>query len=82
MIHKTHVQHMLMDGGAGINIYSLSLLKMLGYSEQVIDTRRKITIKAYDEAERISKGLVILPIMIGPVKKDILLQIVDTCPLT
>ena len=49
---------MLIDGGVGLNIFSLSLLKSLGYSEQVIDTKRKIIIKTYDEAERSSKGLV------------------------
>ena len=68
-------------GGDGLNIFYLSLLKMLGYSEQAIDTRRKITIKAYDEAERSSNGLVVLPIRIGPIEKDILFQIVDDGPL-
>ena len=52
MIHKTHVRHVLIDGGAGLNICSLSLLKTLGYFEQVIDTRRKITIKNNHEVER------------------------------
>ena len=33
MIHKTCVRHMLIDGGVGLNIYSLSLLKTLGYSK-------------------------------------------------
>ena len=47
----------------------------------MIDTRKKITIKAYDEAERSSKGLAVLPVRIGPVEKDILFQIVDTGPL-
>ena len=80
MIHKTHVKCVLRDGGVRLNICSLSLLKMLGYSKQVIDTRRKIIIKAYDEVERSSKGLVILPIRIGP-KKYILFQIVNIRPL-
>ena len=52
MIHKTRVRCVLIDGGVGLNIFSLSLLKIVGYSKQVIDTRRKIIIKAYDEAER------------------------------
>ena len=81
MIHKTHVRHMLIDGGARLNICSLSLLKTLGYSEHVIDSKRKITIKAYDEIERSSKGLVVLPIRIGPMEKDVLFQIVDAGPL-
>ena len=33
MIQKTHVRHVLIDGGAKLNIFSLSLLKILGYSE-------------------------------------------------
>ena len=81
MIHRTHVRHVLIDGGVGLNIYSLSLLKILGYYEQVIDTRRNIIIKSYDEVERSSKGLVVLPIRIGPVEKNILFQIVDVGPL-
>ena len=68
---------MLIDGGVGINICSLSLLKVLGYSEQVIDTKRKIIIKSYDEAERSSKGLAILPVRVGPIEKYILFQRVD-----
>ena len=62
---------MLIGGGVGLNIFSLTLLKTLGYSEQVIDTRRKIIIKAYDEAERNLKGLVILLVRVGPIEKDI-----------
>ena len=54
MIHRTHVRCVLIDGGARLNVYSLSLLQTLGYSEQVIDTRRTIIIKAYDEVERSS----------------------------
>ena len=81
MIHRTHVRCALIDSGARLNICSLSLLKTLGYFEQVIDTIRKIIIKAYDEAERSSKGLVILPIRIGPIEKYMLFQIVDVGPL-
>ena len=81
MIHKTCVRCVLIDGGVGLNICSLSLLKTLGYSEQVIHTRRKIIIKSYDDAKRSSKGLVVLPIRFGPIEKDILFQIVDVGPL-
>jgi len=59
----------------------LILLKTLGYYEQVIDTKRKIIIKAYGEAERSSKGLVVLLVRIGPMEKDVLSQIVDVGPL-
>ena len=81
MIHRTHVRRVLIDGGVGLNICSLNLVNTLGYSEHVIDTKRKITIKAYDEAERSSKGLAVLPVRIGPVEKDVLFQIVDAGPL-
>ena len=81
MIYKTHVRCVLIDGGVGLNIFSLSHLKILGYSEKIIDTRRKIIIKACDEVERLSKGLAIPPIRISPIEKDILFQIVDDGPL-
>ena len=81
MIQKTHVRHVLIDGGVGLNIYSLSLLNMLGYFEKIIVTKRKNIIKAYDEVERSSNGLVILLVMAGPIEKDILFQIVDVGPL-
>ncbi len=38
-------------------------------------------IKVYDEAERSSKGLVVLPVRIGPMEKDVLFQTVDVEPL-
>lgn len=40
MIHRTRVRHVLIDGGARLNICSFSLLKELGYFEEVIDTRK------------------------------------------
>ena len=42
-----------------------------------IDPRRKITIKAYDEVEWPSKGLIVLPIRVGPVEKDVIFQVLD-----
>ena len=81
MIHRTCVRRVLIDGDVGLNICSLSLLNTLGYSKQVIDTKRKIIIKAYDEVERSSKGLSILPVRVDLVEKYILFQIVDVGPL-
>lgn len=46
-------------------------------SEFAIDCRRKITIKAYDKVESPSKGLIMLPIRIGPVEKDVVFQVLD-----
>ncbi|GLJ30963.1 hypothetical protein SUGI_0618000 [Cryptomeria japonica] len=77
LIHKTRVKHVLIDSGAGLNICSLSLVRALGYSEDVVDVRKKITTKAYDEEERSSKGIVILPIRVGPLQKDTTCQVLD-----
>ena len=81
MIHRTYVRSFLIDGGFGLNLCSLSLLNTLGYSKKAINTRRKITIKAYDEVERSSKGLAILLVRTSPIEKYILFQIVDAGPL-
>lgn len=40
-------------------------------------TEKKITIKAYDEEEHSSKGIVILPIRVGPLQKDTSCQVLD-----
>lgn len=36
-----------------------------------MDPKKKITIKAYEEEERASKGLVVLPLRVGQVEKDV-----------
>lgn len=56
MIHKNRVKCVLIDGGTGLNICTYNLLTQLGFSANVIDPTKKITIKAYDEEERTSKG--------------------------
>ena len=76
-IHRNRVKRALVDGGASLNIFTLNLVKVLGYAEDVIDPRKKITIKAYDDKERSSKGMVILPIKVGPVVKEIICQVLD-----
>ena len=69
-IHKNRVKRELIDGRAGLNICTLKLVKALRYTEDVVDPRKKITIKADDDEERSSKGMVILPIRVGPVVKE------------
>lgn len=69
---KTHIEWLLIDGGAGLNIYTLKTITWLGYSGQVVDSRNKITIKAYDDEEHSSKGIVTLPLSVGLVTKDVL----------
>lgn len=68
---------MLIDGGTSLNICSYSLITQLGFLELAIDHRKKITIKAYDEQERSSKGTIVLPIRVGPVIKDTICQVLD-----
>ncbi|GLJ42866.1 hypothetical protein SUGI_0888550 [Cryptomeria japonica] len=76
-INKTRVKHVLIDGGAGLNICALSLIKALGYSKNAVDPKKKITIKDYDEVEHSSKGTVVLPIKMGPVERNTLCQLLD-----
>lgn len=42
-----------------------------------IDPKLKITIKAYDEVERPSKGLIVLLIRVGPIEKNVIFQFLD-----
>lgn len=58
-IHKHWVKRVLIDGGVGLNIFTLKLICALGYSNNAIDARRKITIKSYDKEEISSKGLIV-----------------------
>lgn len=55
----------------------MSLVHALGYSEDAVDPQKKITIKAYDEEEHSSKGIVVLPIRVGPLQKDTACQVLD-----
>lgn len=77
LIHKTHVKHVLIDGGVGLNICSLSLVHVLGYFEDVVYPHKKITIKSYDEEECSCKGVVVFPIRVGPAQKDTVCQVLD-----
>lgn len=49
----------------------------MGFSENDIDPRKKITIKVYDEEERNSKGPVLLPIKVGPMERDVICHVLD-----
>jgi len=76
-IHKHKIKRALIDGGAGLNICTLKLILTLGFSKKAIDPKRKITIKAYDEEERMSNGVVTLSIRVGPIVKDVACQVLD-----
>lgn len=67
----------MIDGGVGLNICTLKLIRALGFSEESIDPHKKITIKAYDDEERSSKGTMVLSIQVGPIQKDTMCQVLD-----
>ena len=67
----------MIDGGAGLNICTLQVVKNLGYTEEDVDSSCRITIKAYDDGEHFSKGVSILPIRFGPAVENILFQVLD-----
>ena len=77
LVHSHKIKRVLIDGGAGLNICTLKLVLALGFSEDAVDPKKKIIIRAYDEEERSSKGYVILPISVGPVVRDVPCQILD-----
>jgi hypothetical protein len=76
-IHKHWVKRVLIDGGAGLNICTMKLVQALGFFEYIIDASKRITIKAYDHEERPSKGIIILPIHVVPIQKEIVFQVLD-----
>jgi hypothetical protein len=65
-IHKYKIKRDLIDGGVGLNIFTFKLLKQLGYSNDVIEKNKSITIRAYDDMKRIFEGTIKLPIQVGP----------------
>ena len=77
MIHQKRVHQVLIDNGASLNIVFVALFKKLGYSEESIDPHQKITIKAYEKVEHKSLGLVVLPLGVGLVERDITCQVLD-----
>lgn len=54
LVHKNKFKRVLVDGGEGLNICSLKLIKNLGISEDSIEKGKGITIRAYDDQERVS----------------------------
>lgn len=47
----------------------------MGFSDQAIYPKKKITIKAYDDEERSYEGTVILPIRVDPMQRDTMCQV-------
>ena len=76
-IFRTLVHRVLIDNGVGLNIISFNVIQQLGMPKFSIEPKCKITIKAYDEVERPSKGLIMLPISVGLIEKDVVFQVLD-----
>ena len=70
-IYHTWVHRVLIENCAELNIVSFHVVQQPRLSEFTIDPRHKIAIKAYDEVESSFKGLIFLPIQVGPIEKDI-----------
>lgn len=77
MIHQKYTCCMLIDNWSGLNIFSTTFLKKLGYSKESIDPCHKITIKAYDEVKHKSLGLFVLPLWVGLVERNVTCQVLD-----
>lgn len=77
LVHRRKVRRVLIDGGVGLNICTLNLIKALGYSHHHIDITKQITIKSYDDEEHPSKGVVTLYLEVGSVTTDITFQVLD-----
>ena len=77
IINNAKVRHVLIDGGAGLNICTLQVVKNLGYTKEGVDSSRRITIKAYDDGEHFSKGVIILLVKVGPMIGKTLFHVLD-----
>ena len=42
------------------------MIRFLGLPEDLLDVNKRITIRAYDERKRESKGVIMLPLKVGP----------------
>lgn len=71
------MKRVLIDGGIGLNICTLKLIRVLVFSKKAIDPKKKITITTYDDEERLSKGTMVLSIQVGLVQKDTMCQVLD-----
>lgn len=76
-IHKNKVKRVLVDGGVGLNICTLQLINHLGYLEDTIEKTKSTTIRAYDDQERLSQGIIALPIQVGPLIAETTCQVLD-----
>lgn len=76
-IHKHKVRWVLVDGGVGLNICSLKLVKALVFFYACVDATKSIVIKEYDDEEHSSRGIITLPIHVGLVIVGTTCQVLD-----
>lgn len=76
-VHKHWIKQVLVDGRVGLKICTLKCVLALGFSKGVVYSKRKITIKAYDDVEWSSKGTITLPIRLGPIVQEMVYQVLD-----
>ena len=74
LVQSHKIKGVLIDGGARLNICTLQLVLVVGFSKNAVDPKKKITIKDYDEQERASKGSFVLPIRVGLMVKTYLVR--------
>ena len=65
MVSNFVVKRVMIDNGSALNICTLKFIKQAGYTGANI-INEVITIKAYDNLERTTKGTILLPIRVGP----------------
>lgn len=53
------------------------MIKNLGYLEDTIEKAKSTTIRAYDDQEHVSQGIIALPIQVGPIIVDTTCQVLD-----
>ena len=70
------VKRVMIDNGSALNICTLKFIKQAGYTEADI-INEVITIKAYDNLERTTEGIVLLPIKVGPIIQETICHVVD-----
>ena len=76
-IPNAKFRRVLIDGGARLNICTLQVVKNLGYTKEDVESSRRITIKAYDDGECFSKGVIIVPVRLGHAIENTLFQVLD-----
>ncbi|KAH9316505.1 hypothetical protein KI387_025132 [Taxus chinensis] len=76
VVTRRKIKRVIVDGGSGLNIYTLKLVKQLGHSEIELGAKT-ITITAYDNEERESVGTIVVPMEVGPTCHDTTFHVLD-----